>query len=93
MKEFIEQLIAHLKTQKGWCSSRTCEAVTDEIRKFTEEYKPRTNADRIRSMDDAELARILRELDCRHCSFAKDCCIGKSCRDGALEWLQSEAKE
>lgn len=94
MKEFVEQLIAHLKAKKGWCSSRTCGAATDEVRKFAEEYKPRTNADRIRSMDDAELAKhlylcpvTLGEGDCIH--SGEDV----HCFDCILEWLQSEVKE
>ena len=90
MKEFIEQLIAHLKTQKGWCSSRTCEAVTDEIRKFAEEYKPRTNADRIRNMDDAELVNMIVNA----CPVPGECTNPEgSCWDCVREWLQSEAKE
>ena len=48
MKKFIEQLIAHLETQKGWCSSRTCGAVTDEIRKFAEEYKLFGNSEQVK---------------------------------------------
>ena len=42
-----------------------------------------TNADRIRSMSDEELADFIRELN--------EECI--DCKDIVLEWLQSEAAE
>ena len=42
-----------------------------------------TNADRIRSMSDEELADFIRELN--------EECI--DCKDIVLEWLQSEAEE
>ena len=42
-----------------------------------------TNADRIRSMSDEELADFIRELN--------EECI--DCKDIVLEWLQSEAVE
>lgn len=66
-----------------------------------EEITPKTNADRIRSMSDEELAVwILRSVDCDKenimCIPAlyknSDKCGGR-CRDGRLSWLQQPAKE
>ena len=55
-----------------------------------------TNADRIRSMTDEELAESLGILvDCRECSHrnADDSCniIDGSCQTQWLEWLKQEA--
>lgn len=60
--------------------------------------KPKTNADRIRSMTDEELAEFIRELNecCLagagmvDCSRNKDCI---ECEGIVLEWLQSEVEE
>lgn len=59
--------------------------------KFTEEYKPRTNADRIRNMTDKELAEVMFgcpvEESCPHLNEKIEC---QKC---VLEWLQSEVKD
>ena len=60
--------------------------------------KPVTNADRIRSMNDAELAAFLcnfRSCDadeyiCEGCKAAKYCRAGHT---GTIDWLQQPAKE
>ena len=57
-----------------------------------------TNADRLRSMSDEELADFIRELNERclagagmvDCSRNEECI---DCKDIVLEWLQSEAVE
>ena len=47
-------------------------------------YKAKTNADRIRSMSDEELAEMLCSGTCKYChSYNKDCDI--------LEWLRKDA--
>ncbi len=53
-----------------------------------------TNADRIRSMTDEELAEFFaRKSPCNHyCNYIGKSCNGVSCKQGILEWLQSEAE-
>lgn len=54
-----------------------------------------TNADRIRSMSDDELAQLWWErVDCGECPVHRDCKMtGQDCKKLALGWLQEEAKE
>ena len=64
-------------------------------------YKPRSNADHIRSMSDEELADFLEEFAvCTHCKYNDEdrCTFENPCSHGfagaiAYEWLKSEAKE
>ena len=64
----------------------------------SDNYKRMTNADRIRSMSDEELAEFIRELNERclagagmvDCSKNEDCI---DCKGVVLEWLQSEVEE
>lgn len=63
-----------------------------------------TNADRIRAMNDEELAKWLEGIDCYNC----DCCVYQhdcrfeygdleresyDCKKGRMEWLQQPVKE
>ena len=55
-----------------------------------------TNADRIRSMSDEELAELFADNDCGYCRihdfcFAKGCQI--NCEDVWLDWLKQEVKD
>lgn len=64
-----------------------------------------SNADRIRSMSDEELAEFIHEQfmngDCRFCPFRpheygrenRKECLNGSCKGTALKWLQSESEE
>ena len=57
-----------------------------------------SNADRIRSMSDEELADIIGILaesneDCAKCPAVSDKFLCKTCKEGILEWLQSEVEE
>lgn len=56
--------------------------------------KPMTNADRIRAMNDEELADLLAGCDCFYCRI-HDFCYADGCRrdcDQAwLDWLRQEA--
>ena len=57
-----------------------------------------TNADKIRSMTDEELAEYLynADVDCNMCCAYenKNCHDAKvSCKDGILEWLGNEVDE
>ncbi len=59
------------------------------------EYRTATNAERIRSMTDEELAELWWErVDCGECPLHRDCRMtGQDCKELALGWLQEEAKE
>ena len=62
--------------------------------------KPMTNADRIRSMTDEELAEFVENASdasttCEYCipiSYKADGCCTGGCRNGILNWLQEEAE-
>ena len=59
--------------------------------------QPKTNADRIRSMTDEELARILAEgchgtIECPNCCGEYTGTI-KSCTECWLDWLKEEVKD
>lgn len=55
-----------------------------------------TNADRIRSMTDEELAEFFEKLEvvCDMCAFKVGCCniVSGNCKSGLLKWLQSEVE-
>ena len=54
-----------------------------------------TNADKIRSMTDEELADLISDCDCtEYCVYGNMInCIGMSCKYGILEWLEKEVEE
>ena len=53
--------------------------------------KPITNADRIRSMPDEELAELLRDTQCNTCDWqGNDCDDTDECKAERLEWLKQE---
>ena len=61
-------------------------------------FKRITNADRIRTMSDEELAEFMENFDktggCDTCSirYQGKCNSISKCKDGYLGWLQSEVK-
>lgn len=60
--------------------------------------EPQTNADRIRSMSDEELAEWLAYPVCAYAGCEKNCPAiqgneGMNCNANVLEWLQQPAKE
>jgi len=58
--------------------------------------KPKTNADRIRSMTDEELAYRLAINECGICPLKEKCFAMqpiKDCEDMWLDWLQQPATE
>lgn len=65
----------------------------------TDKYTRMTNADRIRSMSDDELAELLDSVDnggirALDVDYPCDECTQKTeCEDCFLEWLQSEVEE
>ena len=78
--------ICHLacayRTPSGYCGS-TGGAATCPHKKLKQ-----TNADRVRSMTDRELAMI---IGCMNHKSGDDC-FDASCFDCTLEWLQEEVK-
>ena len=52
-----------------------------------------TQADRIRSMSDEELAEFINKKTACDCCSAKHCQSDERCMVDILEWLKSEAKE
>ena len=77
----------------------------DFARKLIDHAKPQTNADRIRSMNDEELAEFLTDINptnCKDCGFSHgwrcqpdrdDYSDFKKCKEGRKRWLQQPAKE
>ena len=65
------------------------------------QFKPMTNAERIRSMSDEELARWLErirlccstDLCGRNCPFVEVCYSSAEAPKETLDWLKQEAKE
>lgn len=70
-----------------WC------AKNEECGMFKQ--KQMTNADRIRSMTDEELAELWWErVDCGECPVHKECKLtGQDCKRLALDWLKQEVEE
>ena len=93
----------------GWkCES--CQGFIDmrgEFHQHKEEpfMPPMTNADRIRGMDDNELAEFLMECNpanCQQCAFSsgwrcdpdrEDYSDAEKCTEGRKRWLQQPAEE
>ena len=100
MKGFIEKLIGRLEKEKiiAFKTYRAFDMNTDLGRMFgieksieiineiAEEYKPKTQADKIRSMSDEELAEFFSERD-----KIPNRCKCKEIEDW-IKWLQSEAE-
>lgn len=112
MKEFIDKLIERLEKEKiiAFKTYRTFDMNTDLGRMFgieksieiinelKEEYKSKTQADKIRSTSDAELAELFAQYSCEDADYTsllpiKDCKWGtkQEVIDRNLKWLQSEA--
>lgn len=95
---------AYLKDAYGdgyyWCFELEEDFGEDRIVIPCHEFIPKTNADRIRSMTDEELAEFLLKVNK---AYAEPCMTGQSdcvwedyptrdkgCKDCFLEWLKSE---
>ena len=78
-------------------SQRYNEQMGNYLAKLAKASKPQTNADRIRSMTDEELAELVSErIDCSECEHmyageGKPCHNGKTYPDYWLDWLRQEA--
>ena len=65
----------------------------DECFEIVKECRPQTNADRIRSMTDEELAEVLFGSCIEHMGV-EDCSHPeKACKSCVLDWLKSESEE
>lgn len=66
-----------------------------ETRRVFGKHLPQTNADRIRSMTDEELANMFWSyVDCGECPKHRECKMtGQDCLRLAFEWLREEVKE
>ena len=84
----IEKLATYENAEKHGLSERY-----EAEAKDTPAKKPQTNADRIRSMTDEELAEVLfgsciEHMGVEECSHPEEAC--KSC---VLDWLKAESEE
>ena len=61
---------------------------------YPKPHKAQTNADRIRSMSDAQLVQMLTigrgGFSCSKCAESEDC--GQNCEVQCLKWLQQPAE-
>jgi len=87
------------KTASGYCATTVC--INPKYSNIgTVQYgqgvqkRIITNADRIRSMTDEELARLFADGNCGYCRI-RDFCFAKGCKidceDMWLDWLKEEA--
>ena len=76
------------------CPASGCPSFGDCLVEYEKAQKPMTNADRIRSMSDEELARIFVKAPlCRASETKVDCRQTKSCLQCLTEWLKQPAEE
>ena len=81
----------------GWCS-KVLDCPDPDIERECRGFEMRTNADRIRAMDDEQLAKFLCELrSCAYEGHPCDSCKGETyCRaghNGMVDWLRKPAEE
>lgn len=77
----------------GYSKKRIRDDGRDSCLAWKDEDEPRTNADRIRSMTDEELADYFSELSCWPHAKREDCRGMANCMDCWLDWLKQEIKE
>lgn len=78
-----------------YCDKRGWDFKRIDCPDFASKYKPKTNADRIRSLTDEELAELWWErVDCGECPVHRNCRMtGQDCKKLALDWLKQEVSE
>ena len=102
MKEFIEKLIKRLE-KLGWVyadyypdETEIYDEVVKIVNELVEEYKPKTRADKIRSMSDEELAGLTITYNDYYgeyyCSDEERYDSYEDAMKHEIEWLQSEAE-
>ena len=74
-----------------WCSLID-DCPQEDIERNCENYDPMTNADRIRSMTDEELALAVMCPTEIYFGYEK-CVYDESCEECILKWLQRESEE
>ena len=81
----------------GWCE-KVIDSPDPDMQRDCQHFCEKTNADRIRNMNDEELAMFL--CDFRSCDADEYICEGckaeKYCRaghEGTIDWLQQPAEE
>ena len=83
---------------EGGCEKRAIDQAIEIVNQLAEEYKPKTQADRIRAMSDEELAQFLLRVNT---AYSEPCMLGgckwedypthdKGCKDCFMEYLQSQ---
>ena len=84
-----------------WCVEKS-DSPDIERERICDKYVPKTNADRIRSMTDEELAKFLESVTCETHGWCEDCtsmrgeyCCGIDSEDNTfvqerLKWIKSE---
>ena len=83
-------------TEDGYCEKYSDDEVTSWcVQSPCKDEKP-SNADRIRSMSDEELAEFLTPVKCVDCHLL-DCGVGeignqKTCSERVLDWLREECE-
>lgn len=75
----------------GWCD-KIADSPYPDIGRYCKYHQTTTNADRIRRMTDAELARFLCDISsCRNCIAKRRICGAGY--NGFLDWLKEESNE
>lgn len=89
-KVFKKEVLYHLKHENGPMDLIAHENELKSLFKFVKQ----TNADRIRSMNDEELAELLagNNFHCLNIEQDIECQCG-DCQEHWLKWLQSEVEE
>lgn len=90
-KELLETLEEYCH-DKGY-NLQVFAGMSDWVYTLYPKKKAMTNADKIRSMTDKELADWIAEIiDCWHCPVYDKCCQPKCCNEIIKDWLQQEAE-
>lgn len=75
----------------SWCE-KINDCPQEDIERNCDFYAPMTNADRIRSMTDEELAMAIM-CPAEFTGSDKVCDFSHDCKDCTLSWLQKESEE
>ena len=75
-----------------WCPKKR-DSIDPDLIRDCQYFRIKTNADRIRSMTDEELAELLRDTQCNTCAWqGNDCDYADECKAERLEWLKQVSK-
>ena len=74
-----------------WCRA-VIDSPDEDMERDCRHFRQKTNGDRIRAMNDEELAKELgKRVDCGSCPIIKGLC-NVPCEDVLLRWLQQPAE-